>query len=1101
MEKEIKITNGKFQEFRKSILVNIGVVLKIIFGNKYLIYKFDKEKYNDYEPKHVTKEEYIQNMIEGEIHDVYNIMTKGYVTVRVGAIEEKRYLTSKYPVCTIENEEKNNTQKLETKDGKKEMIRLTKKDLMGQIKIMRNDLIGGYIDSVVDNCGTYKRINETEVYFWGIGKKVYDYMVELKDCTLLKTPAFKKEVAKYLEGDFKIIGDIKIIVNGIFGTGEVRVDVEEIGTGKVVKDMCYLWDNNCNYSIYKELEKKYPDAEKEFNKKEELKKLEKALSEKEQELLEKTVTIDIDGEGTVEEIKGATYEDANANYKKRKRLAPTEGCNKTFIKLRIDGKLLHETKMYLKSNTDCYELKDALLAHIESLRETWITGFGVSYFTLEQNLAYIEKKYGSKEKLAIALNAKELIIKNLGNNTETIDTKKEPEIAPEPEKKSGFEVRIVNIESGEVVQVMNAPNMRMAEKIESGVLINLNREDYYVEIVDLSQSKNTETTEKIVEKMEEKEMNTINKNALNNRIVKLGNFIKENRNVEDIEKKIFELFPKAMEVDIFGEDKEVIYFLVGQDYVGKAPSKKEMKDIDYKFDSIDKMYGLSVHVEVGIEKIKIDASVGINYTTRYYHREYTDYTVKEMEIELELTMEVAKRKAEYFKERHDKGVMTATYAWEGIKEILQRESTDEVKEFLMEELNYYAHKEKEEKEIENRNEIEVGICKIDLQVQKRILWREKAEEKIERLYKYASTPELKELVDLAIRYIAVRKEDNLILPKKLQEILDRRYKKVVDGAIEKIDKKITGKETPEQIQTILSGAFKNISIINNGQLGCDIQSKIVECYRGKVNEVPMDAVQILRGGEVYIGVEKINANNETIIYVKTKVEYLDTEGEFNTYIDYLYYREIKNNPDPEKEPCLDSQEESGDTPEPQENNLDKMIKNHINEILDLSLKGDCNKRYKYEKTVAVKKQGNYQLTSMFVDTLTDMKVYIGHSGNMILTPNNEKKYLDDSIRGLLSDRKSINETINEIKEKIKRKFEYSYSKSITVIEPDETKVYVLVSPEDTEVFWNYEDAYKKMLVLVKNMEERFSYNYKPTIEEYGAKLDSIRWTIMEKTVL
>ncbi|WP_254500420.1 hypothetical protein, partial [Salmonella enterica] len=73
------------------------------------------------------------------------------------------------------------------------------------------------------------------------------------------------------------------------------------------------------------------------------------------------------------------------------------------------------------------------------------------------------------------------------------------------------------------MQTMNAPNMRMAEKIESGVLRHLNTNDYYTEIVDLAQSKEIEIkTEKIVEKSEEKEMNTINKNALNNRMVKLG---------------------------------------------------------------------------------------------------------------------------------------------------------------------------------------------------------------------------------------------------------------------------------------------------------------------------------------------------------------------------------------------------------------------------------------------------------------------------------------------------------------------------------------------------------------------------------------------------
>lgn len=153
----------------------------------------------------------------------------------------------------------------------------------------------------------------------------------------------------------------------------------------------------------------------------------------------------------------------------------------------------------------------------------------------------------------------------------------EPTPDPEPEKKSGFEVRVVNISTGETVQTMNAPNMRMAEKIESGVLRHLNTNDYYTEIVDLAQVREPEIKpEIIVEKSEEKEMNTINKNALNNRMVKLGEFLKENTDKNAIENKVFELFPKAQEVQISEEEDDVVYFLVGQDYTGKAPTKKEM---------------------------------------------------------------------------------------------------------------------------------------------------------------------------------------------------------------------------------------------------------------------------------------------------------------------------------------------------------------------------------------------------------------------------------------------------------------------------------------------------------------------------------------------
>ncbi|HSQ89374.1 hypothetical protein, partial [Romboutsia sp.] len=266
MEKIIKITEGKYQDFRKEVLANLGMLLKIVFGDKFITWNFDKNSHIEHEPTHVSKEEYIENMIEKEILEVYQHLVFGGIRTGNNEYVEIKPLTSKYQVCTIESEPtqqntKNNEGMVNT------MRRLTKKELMAQIKIMRNDLMDGCIEKCADDLGTYKKINETELHFWGITEKAYDYMLELKDCTLLKTPAFKTEVAKWVAGDFDIVGNIKIVVNGIFGTAEVLVDVEEKETGKIVKDMCFLWDNNCKYSRHEELRKIYPDAEKEFKQK------------------------------------------------------------------------------------------------------------------------------------------------------------------------------------------------------------------------------------------------------------------------------------------------------------------------------------------------------------------------------------------------------------------------------------------------------------------------------------------------------------------------------------------------------------------------------------------------------------------------------------------------------------------------------------------------------------------------------------------------------------------------------------------------------------------------------------------------------------------
>ena len=63
-------------------------------------------------------------------------------------------------------------------------------------------------------------------------------------------------------------------------------------------------------------------------------------------------------------------------------------------------------------------------------------------------------------------------------------------LEPKVEKKKGFEVRIVDIETGTPVEIVkNIDNINIAESIERGMLINLNRDNYYTEIIDLSQSK------------------------------------------------------------------------------------------------------------------------------------------------------------------------------------------------------------------------------------------------------------------------------------------------------------------------------------------------------------------------------------------------------------------------------------------------------------------------------------------------------------------------------------------------------------------------------------------------------------------------------------
>ena len=723
------------------------------------------------------------------------------------------------------------------KDGKEEMIRLTKKDLMEQIRIMRMDLTDGTIDKAVDNCGTYNRVNKDTIYFWGIEEEVCDHELKLKKCTLLKPPAFKKEVAKYLENDFDIRG-VRIVVSGVFGTAEVLVDVEDVVTGKLV-EVRYLWDNKCNYSKYKELERRYPDAEKKFKQKEDAEKARKALEEKKEELLAKEVTFEIDGEGTIE---------------------PT----------------------------------------------------------------------------------------------------------PEPEKKSGFEVRVVNIESGEVVQTMTAPNMRMAEKIESGLLRQVNREDYYVEMVDLTQLKNIEevtpeevlevaeklgmpsleeevspepTPEDVIEwqgleknktytnKREEKEMNTINKNALNNRMVKLGEFLKENTDKQEIENKVFELFPKAMEVEVFNNDN-VVHFLVGQDYVGKAPTKKEMKEKDYLFDSIDRMYGLSVYVSVDDDKIKMESSIGVDYSDKYGHSYYTGCTVKEIEIELELTMEEAKRKAEYLRELHSNGKIRATYGWDKIRELSLRETTDEVLDFLIEELTYYAYEEKKEKEKSNIKHVQYKIEKSHYSFVAGIKSVEKILISLKRLYQYCHNDELKKQVDETVA-LYEKAEDSMwgeSVRKQVTELVEKRQKAMVQRKIDKLEKAVTGKVSYEDAREIL----KELAVYAKKEWKEDTNGyKVVTepmrstCFGvGNEKNIIGGCEKIICTRGLQYGIEWREETNTMIIFVEGRVEYMK-DGEIVTDEKHcIFKKEINCNPDPEKDE-LDSIEESEVvTEKPEQTRLD-----------------------------------------------------------------------------------------------------------------------------------------------------------------------------------
>lgn len=428
-------------------------------------------------------------------------------------------------------------------------------------------------------------------------------------------------------------------------------------------------------------------------------------------------------------------------------------------------------------------------------------------------------------------------------------------------------------------------------------------------------------------KSEEKEMNTINKNALNNRMVKLGEFLKENTDKQEIENKVFELFPKAMEVEVFNSDN-VVYFLVGQDYVGKAPTKKEMKEKDYLFDSIDRMYGLSVHISVDEDKIKMDASIGVDYSDEYGHSHYTDCTVKEIELELELTMEKAKRKAEYLRELHKNGKIGATYGWDKIRELSLRETTDEVLDFLIEELTYYAYEEKKEKEKNNVEHIQYTINKAHYLFAEGTVSVERILKKLKRLYEHCHNDKLKQQVDETVA-LYEKAEDFMwreTVRKQVTELVEERQKAMVQRNIDKLEKAVTGRVSYEDARKILD----EFAIYIKREWKEDTKGYRVvtepmrsKCFGvGNEKNITGGCEKIICTRGLQYGIEWKEDTDTMVIFVEGKLEYIK-DGEVVTDEKHcIFKKEINCNPDPEKDE-LDSIEESEVvTEKPEQTRLD-----------------------------------------------------------------------------------------------------------------------------------------------------------------------------------
>ncbi|MGL5715324.1 MAG: hypothetical protein ACRCX2_20065 [Paraclostridium sp.] len=140
----IEVKENKYQEFRREVLMNLGIVLTMVLGNKKISWCFNPENYSGHEPKHATAEEYKNNMIEKEILEVYQHLVFGGMKMMVAGevkiIQDEKYmLTTENINDNINSETKTTTKQKQRMD--EEMITINKQQLTNRLKKLGAQLI------------------------------------------------------------------------------------------------------------------------------------------------------------------------------------------------------------------------------------------------------------------------------------------------------------------------------------------------------------------------------------------------------------------------------------------------------------------------------------------------------------------------------------------------------------------------------------------------------------------------------------------------------------------------------------------------------------------------------------------------------------------------------------------------------------------------------------------------------------------------------------------------------------------------------------------------------------------------------------------------
>ncbi|HSQ87274.1 hypothetical protein, partial [Romboutsia sp.] len=134
-----------------------------------------------------------------------------------------------------------------------------------------------------------------------------------------------------------------------------------------------------------------------YEKSVEVNKLESPIKVK--KVVEEKVTFDIDGEGKEGEVIDATYENANKNYKLRKRNAPETTYNKTDFKLKINGECVYQFRVDLcQMINHALELGNELLMNLRFQKRLWL-GLEMSWMSGEYREQKIKEQFGTEEKM------------------------------------------------------------------------------------------------------------------------------------------------------------------------------------------------------------------------------------------------------------------------------------------------------------------------------------------------------------------------------------------------------------------------------------------------------------------------------------------------------------------------------------------------------------------------------------------------------------------------------------------------------------------------------------------------------------------------------